>query len=109
MRLPLSSNSLLFSRAPLSEYSVLHLTVGFELLHPLEGVRIDDRLVFAFEPLATVVHFAQVYPVLEDVGEWTVSEGNAALDFATFVFRRLVTMPRWSRSATNRPNNFSLR
>src|SRR6516225_7996173 len=59
--------------------------IGLEQrLHPLKGLPVDDRLVLAFEPFAAVVDFTEIDPVLEEVGEGAISEGNAAIVFGGF-------------------------
>jgi hypothetical protein len=42
----------------------------------VKGVPVEDRLVLAVEPFASVVNSAEVDAVLEKIGEWTASEGN---------------------------------
>src|SRR4051794_35055670 len=48
-------------------------------MHAREDLRVDDGFVLAFEPFAAVVNLTEIDPVLEKVGERTVSEGNAAV------------------------------
>jgi hypothetical protein len=55
-----------------------------EILHPLEGRSIEDRLLFSFEPFSVVMHLADVNSVLEKVGEGTIRERNAAVIFCDF-------------------------
>ena len=50
-------------------------------LHLLEGLAIKDRLMFSLEPFSAVMHLAEIDPILQEVGEGTVSEGNATLVF----------------------------
>jgi hypothetical protein len=50
-------------------------------LHLFEGLAIKDRLMFSLEPFSAVMHLAEIDPVLQEVGEGTVGEGNATLVF----------------------------
>ena len=52
-----------------------------KLLNAVKGRAIDNGVVFALEPLAAVVHLAEVDSVFEEVGEGTIGEGNATIVF----------------------------
>jgi hypothetical protein len=84
--------------------------VGFEeVLNPLERLTVKDSLVLALEPLSAVMHFTDVDPVLQKVGEGTVGKGNASLVFCTLCVTCLVTIFRRSSSATSLPKDFCSR
>src|SRR5262249_9495700 len=57
-------------------------------LNLVKGLPIEDRCVLSLEPFAAVMGFAKVDPVLEEIGEGAVGEGDAAL-----VFRDLGVAP----------------
>src|SRR6516162_7492200 len=59
--------------------------IGLEQrLQAVKSLAVDDRLVLAFEPFAAVMDFTEIDPVLEEVGEGAISEGNAAIVFGDF-------------------------
>ena len=49
-----------------------------QLLDPVKSPMIDDGFVLAVEPFAAVVNLAEIDAVLQEVGEGTEAEGNAA-------------------------------
>src|SRR6476620_1737038 len=54
--------------------------VGFELLlHLFECLPIENRLVLSLEPFSAVMGLADIDAVFQEVGEGTVSEGNATI------------------------------
>ena len=61
--------------------------IGFEqFLHAVEGWAVQDRFMLSLEPFAAVMSFANVDPILEEVGEGTVGEWNATLIFRDLGF-----------------------
>src|SRR5215208_2543823 len=53
-------------------------------LHALEGLPVDDGFVLALKPGIAVMNLTDIDPVLQKVGEGTVTKRNAAIVFGDF-------------------------
>src|SRR6185437_9053674 len=58
------------------------IDVGLQrFLDLIKCLSVQDRLVLTLEPFAAIMDLAEIDPVLQEIGEGTVGEGNAALVF----------------------------
>jgi hypothetical protein len=74
------------SRAPLFEgFPPGAVGIGLkQILHAIEHLSVQDGFVLAVEPFSAVVNLAEIDPVLQKIGERTISEGNAAVVLGNF-------------------------
>ena len=71
--------------AAFGEFDLAFHGVGFEqFLNTVKCRAVNDRLMLSLEPFAGIMGFADIDAVLEEVGEGTIGERNAALKLRDF-------------------------